>query len=110
MPFEMMRRKQAIAVRNQQVGAAARPHSVVAAERDAEALMFVRRQLHRKIDGPRKLVNHFMRAILRTVVDDDHLKAARHVVLDAQATPTTAPDGEAARRSSELPKAPAPSA
>ncbi len=81
MPLEMMRGKQAIAVGDEYVRATTGTHSVVTTKCHAEALVLVRGEFDRKTRGTGKLVHDVVCPVLRTVVDDDHLKAAFHVDL-----------------------------
>ena len=46
--------------------------------------MLVRRQFDREIDRSRELVDHFVRAICRAIVDDDDFEPTRHVSLERE--------------------------
>lgn len=81
MPFQVMGREQAVAVGEQQIGAATGSHSVVAAERHSETLVFMRGEPDWELGFARELVKDFVSSVLRSVVDDDDFKAAIHVDL-----------------------------
>src|SRR4051794_20347427 len=80
----MVGRKDAVAIGEQEIWRVACPHAVVAAERDAEAVVPVADPMQRGRGRPRELAYQALCVIRRAIVGDNDFELSVHAALMSQ--------------------------